>query len=104
MTQITTGPDGQPLFDGMTTEALARAMENDALALGASGLVTPADTLDTAAAALRHLSARVEELEGRLAHMKNPRPEMWCEDAGRYDRGECRWPSCACKDKKEQRP
>jgi len=56
MTQITTGPDGQTLFDGMTVGELARAMENDALALSASGLLTPADTLDTAAAALRHLS------------------------------------------------
>lgn len=64
MTQITTGPDGQPCFDGMTVEEVISFLETAAYELSHTHLPNGAPDLSRAIAALRHLSARVEELEG----------------------------------------
>lgn len=52
MTQITTGPDGQPLFDGMTVKQIADVLTIVDTMPGTSSI------LSAAAAALRHLSAQ----------------------------------------------
>jgi hypothetical protein len=56
MTQITTGPDGQPRFDGMTVGELIAHLTDKAAHLRRVGLGAFDRDLDMAAAALRHLS------------------------------------------------
>ena len=64
MTQITTGPDGKTLFDGMTVEGVISFLETAAYELSHTYLPNGAPDLSRAIAALRHLSARVAEVEG----------------------------------------
>jgi hypothetical protein len=57
MTQITTGPDGQTRFDGMTVKSLADDLHQMALRFADRGFSASSYmTMETAAAALRHLS------------------------------------------------
>lgn len=58
MTQITTGPDGQPRFDGMTVESLPAQFDRYARQYWSSAELVA--IFKVAAAALRHLSARDE--------------------------------------------
>ncbi len=61
MTQITTGPDGKTLFDGMTGKALADELHQMASRFADHGFSGSSYmTMEAAAAALRHLSARDE--------------------------------------------
>lgn len=74
MTQITTGPDG-PRFDGMTVESLADDLHQMALRFADRGFSASSYmTMETAAAALRHLSARVKGSDERSAAAEIPPP------------------------------
>lgn len=71
MTTITTGPDGQPRFDGMTGKTLADELHQMASRFADRGFSGSSYmTMEAAAAALRHLSARVAEVEGDAARFR----------------------------------